>query len=97
MKLTKDQVKKAAKLASLPLSSQEEEKYSQQLSQILEYMEQLNSVDTANVEPTYNITNLSDVISKEVVSESLSQEQALSNSANTKNGYFVTKGVFEED
>mgnify|MGYP001588080965 CR=1 FL=1 len=97
MKLTKDQVKKAAKLASLPLSSQEEEKYSQQLSQILEYMEQLNSVDTANVEPTYNITNLSDVISKEVVSESLSQEQALSNSANTKNGYFATKGVFEED
>jgi len=90
-------VKKVAKLANLKLSESEEEKYSQQLSKILEYIDKLNEVDTENVEPTYNVTGLSNVMSPdEVGNNTLSQEDATKNGSQVKDGYFVTKGVFEE-
>lgn len=96
MKLTQIQVKHVAKLANLNLTPEEEEKYSQQLSKILDYIDQLNQVDTEGVEPTYNVSGQENVMAKDEVSDSLSQEEAIKNGANTKNGYFVTKGVFQE-
>lgn len=96
MKLTKDQVKKVAKLANLPLTYEEEEKYSEQLSNILDYFEQLNKVDTSKVEPTFNVTGQSNVMREDIPAPSLSQEEALSNVSQKKNGMFVAKGVFEE-
>lgn len=95
MKLTRDQVKKVAKLANLPLSSEEEEKYSEQLSAILDYIDQLNSVDTQGVEALFNVTGLSNVLSEDEVKPSLTSDQALANAPVKKNGFFVTKGVFE--
>ncbi len=97
MRLTTDQVKKVAKLANLPITSDEEEKYSEQLSKILDYIDQLNSVETKNVEPTYNVTGLNMVMRPDEIEQSLSQQEALQNTPNTKNGFFVTKGVFEEE
>ena len=87
MRLSRDQVKHVARLANLPLSSDEEEKYSKQLSEILEYVDQLNEVDTSSVEPTYNVTGLNNV----------TREDALSNVSQKKNGFFVTKGVFDNE
>lgn len=96
MKLTKDQVKHVAKLANLPLSAEEEEKYSQQLSKILEYVDQLNSVDTKNVEPTFNVSGQTNVEAKDEIGDCvISQEEALSNAPKKQNGFFVTKGVFD--
>lgn len=97
MKLTKDQVKKVAKLANLPLTDTQEGEYSQQLSKILDYVEQLNKVDTQDVESTFDVTGLSDVFREDQASASLSQEEALSNASLTRNGFFVTKGVFEDE
>lgn len=97
MKLTADQVKKVAKLANLPLTSEEEEKYSEQISEILEYIEQLNRVDTSGVEPTFNITGLVSVMREDETDSSLSQEEALLNTRQKKDGMFATKGVFEEE
>lgn len=96
MKLYSDQVKKVAKLANLPLNSDEEEKYSGQLSNILGYIDQLNSVDTSNIEPIFNITSNKNVMRDDETGDSLSQDEALSNANNKKNGFFVTKGVFEQ-
>ncbi|OGE64421.1 hypothetical protein A3J13_00370 [Candidatus Daviesbacteria bacterium RIFCSPLOWO2_02_FULL_36_8] len=90
-------VKKVAKLASLPLSEAEEEKYSKQLSKILEYIDQLNEVNTENVEPTYNVSGLSNVLRPdEVGGRTISQEDAISNAPKKKDGFIITKGVFEE-
>lgn len=96
MVLTKDQVRHVAKLANLPLTSDEEEKYSEQLSKILEYIDQLNEVDTSNVEPTFNVSGQENVMSKDKLGECLTQEDALSNASKKENGMFVTKGVFKE-
>ena len=96
-KLSIDHVKKVAKLANLPLTSQEEEKYSEQLSRVLDYIEQLNQADTSEVEPTFNVTGLSNVMRKDEIVASLSQEESLSNASVKKNGFFITKGVFESE
>jgi aspartyl-tRNA(Asn)/glutamyl-tRNA(Gln) amidotransferase subunit C len=97
MQLTKDQVKKVAKLANLTVSESEEEKYAAQLSKILDYIELLNKVDTSKVEPTYNVSGKNTIESEDASQPSLSQEEALKNASKTKDGYFVTKGVFAEE
>lgn len=97
MKLTKDQVKHVAKLANLPLTEEEEEKYAEQLSKVLEYVDQLNKVDTSDVEPTFNVSGLNNVFREDETSACLSQEEALSNAPRKKDGMFETKGVFEEE
>lgn len=97
MKLTLDQVRKVAKLANLPLTPEEEEKYAEQLSKILDYFEQLNQVDIANVEPTFNVTGLNNVMREDETTLSLSQEEALANAPKKKESMFETKGVFESE
>ena len=97
MSINRDQVQKVAKLANLPLTSEEEELYATQLSKILDYIETLNSVDTEGVKPTYNVTPNKNVFREDEVFQSLSQEEALSNASNKKDGFFVTKGVFENE
>lgn len=97
MKLTLDQVKKVAKLANLPITDEEAEKYSDQLSDILSYIDKLNQADTRGVEPTFNVTGSSNIMSDDIPTLSLSQEEALSNASLKRNGYFATKGVFENE
>lgn len=89
-------VKHVAKLANLPLTYEEEEKYSQQLSAILDYVDQLNRADTLAVEPTFNVTGQSNVSSEDETIPSLSQQEALSNAPKKKDGFFETKGIFDE-
>lgn len=96
MKLTKDQVKHVAKLANLPLSEGEEEKYADQLSETLKYIEQLNEIDTANIEPTHSVTGLSNVMRPDKTEPSLSQEEALQNAKSIESGQFKVKAIFDE-
>lgn len=96
MKLSKDQVKHVAKLANLPLTENEEEKYGEQLSEILEYIDQLNRADTPGV-ATYNVSGQENVMAKDEVGNcTLPQEDALANASKKRQGFFVTKGVFEQ-
>ena len=97
MKLTKDAVKHVVRLANLPISFDEEEKYSEQLSKILDYIDQLNSLTTSDVEPTYNVSGLSNVTRPDELGETLAQDEVLQNASSKKNGLFVTKGVFSDE
>lgn len=97
MQLDKIKVQKVAKLANLSLTPQEEEKFASQLSKILGYIEELNSVDTSNVEPTFNVIDKSNVLREDMDELGLSQEEALSNAPSGKDGFFVTKGIFKEE
>lgn len=96
MKLSKAQVKHVARLANLPLTEAQEEEYSEQLSKILEYIDQLDKVFTEGVEPTFNVVEVSNIERKDEPSIDLTQEEALSNAERKERGFFVTKGVFDE-
>ncbi len=86
-------VKHVAKLANLPLSDKEEELYSEQLSKILDYIDQLNSVDTSGVEPTFNVSGLKNVLREDSTVASLSQEEALQNAPQKQEDKFKVKRI----
>lgn len=59
--LTRDDVLKLARLARLTLTEEEVEKYRTELSEILQYVEQLQSADVTGLQPTYQVTGLTNV------------------------------------
>jgi aspartyl-tRNA(Asn)/glutamyl-tRNA(Gln) amidotransferase subunit C len=59
--LTRDDVLKLARLARLELTEEEVEKYQTELSEILKYVEQLQEADVAGLQPTSQVTGLSNV------------------------------------
>ena len=86
-----------AKLANLPLSDEEKKKFEPQLSSVLNYVEQLQNVDTEKVEPTSQVTGLETVTREDVSSPSLSQKIAVARSTNTHNGLFKVKALIDND
>jgi len=59
--LSSDEIKHLAKLANLPLSDEEIKKYSKQLEETIEYVENLKELDTKNTPPTSHTVNLKDI------------------------------------
>lgn len=82
-----------AKLANLSLYDEEKKKFTTQLDETIQYIENLDEVNTEGVEPTSQVTGLENVTRDDVVKPSLTQEQALSNSKSTHNGFFKVKGI----
>jgi len=74
MKLTKEKIQHIAKLARLELTEKEMEEYGDQLSGILDYIKQLKEVDTTNVKPTAQITDVSNVMREDVAEKWDEQE-----------------------
>ncbi len=66
-KLSKEDILKLARLARLRLTEEEVTLYQKELSAILSYVEQLNSVDVTGLEPTYQVTGLTNVTRPDVV------------------------------
>jgi aspartyl-tRNA(Asn)/glutamyl-tRNA(Gln) amidotransferase subunit C len=95
-KLTKEQVKHVARLAGLTLNEKEVVKFQKQLSDILDYVAQLDEVDTSRVEPTSQVTGLENVLREDQPSPSLSQKEVLSGAKDQHNNYFKIKGIFDE-
>lgn len=96
--LTKDDVLHVANLAKLELTEDEIKKFTPQLSDIINRISELNKVDTSGVEPTSQTTGLENVYRDDAVdaTKSFTQEQALSGSDKTYNGYFKVKAILSE-
>lgn len=89
---------KIAKLANLDLSGEKMNQLGGQLILILDYIDQISKASTEGVDPTYNnVSPNKNVTRGDNPGACLTQEEALQNSTNTKNGQFVTKGVFESE
>ena len=69
-KLSQDQVRHIAKLVRLSLNNEEVEKFSKELTSILDYVEILQEVDTSGVEPTAQVTGLTNALRKDEIKES---------------------------
>ncbi len=89
-KLSLDEVKHIAKLADLPLSDDELEKFDSQLSETIEFINHLSEVNTEGVSPTSQVTGKTNELREDEVTASLSQEEALKNAEKKHNGYFVS-------
>ena len=96
MALSREEVQKIADLARLGLTEAELDKFSVQITGILEYVDILNEVDTEGVEPTYQVTGLTNVTQPDVlaVQESTPEELLAVSPLDKKARQIVVKNVF---
>jgi aspartyl-tRNA(Asn)/glutamyl-tRNA(Gln) amidotransferase subunit C len=95
MKLSDEQVRHIAWLARLGLSDEEVEKFSLQLSNILDNVEILQQVDTANVRPATHSIPLQNILRKDDVAKSYSQSEVLSNAPKQAEKCFKVQAILE--
>lgn len=92
--ITKDTVKKLAKLSSIGLNEAEVEAMTTELTSIVGFVETLQSVDVDGVEPTFQVTGLKDAFRPDEVKPVLvSREELLSNAPDQQDGYIKVPRV----
>ena len=96
MKISKDDIIKVCELARLEFKEEELEKFTEQLGNILEYIEQLNELNTDNVEPTSHVLDISTPLREDKVVEWLSTEEVLKNAPESEDDFFVVPQVIED-
>ena len=97
MSLTRTQVEYIAELAKLALTDAETERYTEQLSAVLDYASQLQAVDTSDIPPTASVLPLTTVLREDVVRPSLSNVQAIANAPDATDGQFRVDAVLDTD
>lgn len=88
MKITRETVLHVAGLARLSLSEEEVDTYARQLNAILEYMDQLNALDTAGIEPTEHVIPLDTPFREDRATPSLDVEKSLRNAPDRSGNFF---------
>lgn len=97
MSLTLDDVRKVAKLARLELADADLVRLQPQLSAILDYVDQLQQLNTEGVEPLAHPLPIANAFRDDVPTPSLSVDDALANAPNRIGDYFGVPAVFNTD
>lgn len=95
MTLTDAQVRHVALLARLGLSDDECALMREQLSTILDHIDQLRTADTSNVPPTAQVIPLAPVLRDDQVQPSLTVEQVLANAPRTEDGFIKVRAILD--
>jgi aspartyl-tRNA(Asn)/glutamyl-tRNA(Gln) amidotransferase subunit C len=95
-KIDAEQVGKAAKLARLELSEAEVEEFTGQLGAILEYVEKLSELDTADVQPLAHCLPISNVFRPDEVRDSLGTEGAMANAPAHDGPFFKVPKILDD-
>ncbi|MDG1276749.1 MAG: Asp-tRNA(Asn)/Glu-tRNA(Gln) amidotransferase subunit GatC [Algoriphagus sp.] len=95
MKIDKDSIKKIAHLARLEFDESSAEKMSKDMSQILDWVEQLNEIDTENIEPLTTMSTEVNVMREDKVANQLSHSEGLKNAPKSDSDYFRVPKVLE--
>lgn len=95
-KIDRQQVRKVAKLARLDLTEAEIEEFTDQLGAILEYVEKMNELDTAAVEPLAHCLPIHNVFRADEIRESLGAEQTLANAPQRDGPFFKVPKILED-
>jgi len=93
MKITKDEVVYTADLARLDLDEKSINRLAEQIGDILEYVDTLNSVDTEGITPTSHAVFLSNAFREDEVKESIGADKALANAPEKEDGNFIVPKV----
>jgi aspartyl-tRNA(Asn)/glutamyl-tRNA(Gln) amidotransferase subunit C len=96
MKITTAEVMNVAKLARLNFTEDEVQGFTENMAQILTYVEKLNELDVTGVEPTAHVHDIVNAFRKDEVRPGLSNEQALANAPSEEDGCFKVAKIIEE-
>ncbi|MGH2626798.1 MAG: Asp-tRNA(Asn)/Glu-tRNA(Gln) amidotransferase subunit GatC, partial [Anaerolineales bacterium] len=95
MAITLDEVRHIALLARLRLSPEEERRYAEQLSAVLEYADRLRRVDTTGIAPTASVLGVTAPLRPDAVRPGLGRNRLLANAPATEDGMFRVPAVQE--
>lgn len=95
MKITREQVEHVAHLARLNLTEEEKEQMTVDMEAIIEFADQINSLDISDVKPTDHVIPINNVFREDVARPSTDREKLLSNAPNQENGCFSVPKVVE--
>ena len=95
---TADDVSHIADLANIPVTDEEKKALARGFTTTMAVVEDLKKADTSHVEPTHQVTGLTNVMREDVIDEKrmFSQDEALRNAKRTHNGFFVVKQVLDK-
>jgi aspartyl-tRNA(Asn)/glutamyl-tRNA(Gln) amidotransferase subunit C len=96
IKVTKEEVKKVAHLARLELNEDEINKHAEQLEKILEYIKQLEKIDTDDVPPTTRAIEVVNVFRKDNKKDYDSTEELLDLGPSREDKYFKVPKIMNE-
>lgn len=97
-KISTKEIQHLADLARLKVDKKEMEKYAEELSEILVYVEQLNAIKTDKISPTAQVVELENTFRTDKVDldyTSKTKEEIINNSPDKKDNLFKVKTVFE--
>lgn len=95
MKISRKDVEYVAQLARLGLEEAEVKQYTKELSKIIEFVEQLNEVETSKVEPTAHSTGTFNITRADKARESTMHEDMLRLVPAQAQDQIKVKGVFK--
>lgn len=95
--ISKDLIKNLSLLAKLNLTEEQIEKYTNDFSSVMGYMEEIKNINVANISETSRVAKEENVLREDVVNESITQKEALKNCKNIHNGYFLVPSIFKGD
>lgn len=93
-KITRDDVLKLARLSRIKLSDEEVDKFAKELGEIVDYVEQIDSVNVEGLEPTDQVTGLKNVMRPdEVIDYGETTDELLKNAPATERNQIKVKRV----
>ena len=95
MAIDRETVRHVAMLSRLVVTEEELDRFTEQLSAILDYIGKLNQLDTSAVAPMSHALALRDVLRADEPSPPLSREQALGNAPEEAAGFFRVPPIIE--
>ena len=84
-----------ALLARLELSESEKGLFSGQVENIIDYIDQLNELDTSDVEPTAHILSMKNVFREDNATASLPQDKAMQNAPERDGSFYRVPKIIE--
>lgn len=96
MAITRQDIEKVALLSRLQLSDAEVATMSEQLAQIVGYVDHLSQVDTDGIEPMAHAIERQNVLRDDVVAPSLAREDALRNAPHHNDAGYLVPAVLGE-
>jgi aspartyl-tRNA(Asn)/glutamyl-tRNA(Gln) amidotransferase subunit C len=95
MAITIDEVRRIAQLARLRLTPEEERRYAEQLSDILDYADRLSEVDTSAIPPTASVLPLRAPLRPDEVRPCPPRNKILRNAPSDEEGMFRVPPILE--
>lgn len=95
MSVSKDDVRKVARLSRIAVTEDHVEELAGELNSILGWIDQLNEVDVEGVEPMTSVVETTLPMREDVVTDGNIQDQVLANAPRTEDGFFVVPKAVE--